>query len=228
MSGVKIAPSILAADQADLKGEIGRVEEAGADMIHVDVTDGHFAPNISLGPDTVNAIRRVTRLPLDIHLMITNPEKFYEPFLSAGSDIITVHAEAASRSLLHKLSKEIRQKDKKVGLALKPATSIPSWLRTETNPFDVVLILSVNPGFPGQSFMQSVLPKVRKVAKLADSTGLDVEVDGGVDQENASTIVEAGATVLVAGASIFRKGDVKSALQNMRAVTQRTRREVPA
>ncbi len=219
MSGVKIAPSILAADQADLKGEIGRVEEAGADMIHVDVTDG---------PDTVNAIRRVTRLPLDIHLMITNPEKFYEPFLSAGSDIITVHAEAASRSLLHKLSKEIRQKDKKVGLALKPATSIPSWLRTETNPFDVVLILSVNPGFPGQSFMQSVLPKVRKVAKLADSTGLDVEVDGGVDQENASTIVEAGATVLVAGASIFRKGDVKSALQNMRAVTQRTRREVPA
>ena len=228
MSGVKIAPSILAADQADLKGEIRRAEDAGADMIHVDVTDGHFAPNISLGPDTVNAIRRVTRLPLDIHLMITNPEKFYEPFLSAGSDIITVHAEAASRSLLHKLSKEIRQKDKKVGLALKPATSIPSWLRTETNPFDVVLILSVNPGFPGQSFMQSVLPKVRKVAKLADSTGLDVEVDGGVDQENASTIVEAGATVLVAGASIFRKGDVKSALQNMRAVTQRTRREVPA
>jgi len=228
MSGVKIAPSILAADQADLKGEVGRVEEAGADMIHVDVTDGHFAPNISLGPDTVNAIRKVTRLPLDIHFMITNPEKFYEPFLSAGSDIITVHAEAASRSLLYKLSKEIHQKDKKMGLALKPATSIPSWLRTETNPFDVVLILSVNPGFPGQAFMPSVLPKVRKVAKLADSGGLDVEVDGGVDQENASTIVEAGATVLVAGASIFRKGDVKSALHNMRAVTQRTRREVPA
>ena len=228
MSGVKIAPSILAADQADLKGEIRRAEEAGADMIHVDVTDGHFAPNISLGPDTVNAIRRVTRLPLDIHLMITNPEKFYEPFLSAGSDIITVHAEAASRSLLHKLSKEIHQKDKKLGLALKPATSIPSWLRTEMNPFDVVLVLSVNPGFPGQAFMPSVLPKVRKVAKLADSGGLDVEVDGGVDQENASTIVEAGATVLVAGASIFRKGDVKSALQNMRAITQRSRREVPA
>jgi len=160
--------------------------------------------------------------------MITNPEKFYEPFLSAGSDIITVHAEAASRSLLYKLSKEIHQKDKKMGLALKPATSIPSWLRMETNPFDVVLILSVNPGFPGQAFMPSVLPKVRKVAKLADSTGLDVEVDGGVDQENASTIVGAGATVLVAGASIFRKGDVKSALQNMRNVAQRTRREVPA
>jgi ribulose-phosphate 3-epimerase len=228
MRGVKIAPSILAADHADLKGEIGRVEEAGADMIHVDVTDGHFAPNISLGPDTVRAIRKVTRLPLDIHLMITNPEKFYEPFLSAGGDIITVHAEAAGRSLLHKLSKEIRQKDRKFGLALKPSTSIPSWLVREKNPFDVVLVLSVNPGFPGQAFMPSVLPKLRKVAKLADSGGLDVEVDGGVDQDNASTIVEAGATVLVAGASIFRKGDVKSALQNMRAVTQRSRREVPA
>src|SRR5437588_12668328 len=105
MSGVKIAPSILAADHADLKGEIGRVEEAGADMIHVDVTDGHFAPDISLGPDTVRAIRKVTKLPLDIHLMITNPEKFYEPFLSAGGELITVHAELASRSLLRTLSK---------------------------------------------------------------------------------------------------------------------------
>ena len=228
MKGIKIAPSILAADHADLKGEISRVEEAGADMIHVDVADGHFAPNISLGPDTVRAIRKVTKLPLDIHLMITNPEKFYEPFLSAGSDIITVHAEATSRSFLNKLSKEVHQKDKKVGLALKPSTSIPSWLGKETNPFDVILVLSVNPGFPGQAFIPSVMPKVRKVARLADSGELDVEVDGGVDQENASVIVEAGATVLVAGASIFRKGDVKSALQSMRAVIQRTRREVPA
>jgi ribulose-phosphate 3-epimerase len=228
MRGVKIAPSILAADHADLKGEIGKVEEAGADMIHVDVADGHFAPNISLGPDTVRAIRKVTKLPLDIHLMITNPEKFYGPFLSAGGDIITVHAEVTSRSFLNKLSNEIHQKDKKLGLALKPSTSIPSWLKGDKNPFDVILILSVNPGFPGQAFMPSVMPKVRKVAKLADSGELDVEVDGGVDQGNASTIVEAGATVLVAGASIFRRGDVKSALQEMRAVAQRTTREVPA
>ncbi len=226
MRGVKIAPSILAADHADLKGEIGRAEEAGADMIHVDVTDGHFAPNISLGPDTVRAIRKVTRLPLDIHLMITNPEEFYEPFLSAGGDIITLHAEAASRSLLNNLSKEVHQKGKKLGLALKPSTPVPSWLKKETNPFDVILVLSVNPGFPGQAFMPSILPKVRKVAKLANSESMDVEVDGGVDQENASTIVEAGATVLVAGASIFRRGDVKSALQEMRAVAQRTTREV--
>ncbi|TMI13749.1 ribulose-phosphate 3-epimerase [Candidatus Bathyarchaeota archaeon] len=228
MRGVKIAPSILAADHADLKGEISRVEEAGADMIHVDVADGHFAPNISLGPDTVRAIRKVTRLPLDTHLMITNPEKFYEPFLSAGSDIITVHAEATSRSFLNKLSKEVHRKDKKLGLALKPSTSIPSWLGKETNPFDVILVLSVNPGFPGQSFMPSVLPKVRRVAKLANSRLMDVEVDGGVDLENASAIIEAGATVLVAGASIFRRGDVKSALQEMRAVAQRTIGEVPA
>jgi len=228
MRGVKIAPSILAADHADLKGEIIRVEEAGADMIHVDVADGHFAPNISLGPDTVRAIRKVTKLPLDTHLMITNPEKFYMSFLSAGSDIITVHAEAASRSLLKKLSKEVHQKDKKLGLALKPSTPVPSWLGKNGNLFDVILALSVNPGFPGQAFMSSVMPKVRKIAKLAESGDLDVEVDGGVDQENASVIVEAGATVLVAGASIFRKGDVKSALENMRAVIQRTRREVPA
>ncbi len=227
MRVVKIAPSILAADHADLKGEIGRAEEAGADMIHVDVTDGHFAPNISLGPDTVRAIRKVTRLPLDIHLMITNPEKFYEPFLSAGGDIITVHAEAASRSFLNNLSREIHQKDKKLGLALKPSTSIPTWLKRESNPFDVILVLSVNPGFPGQAFMQSVLPKVGRVAKLTDSEAMEVEVDGGVDQENASRIVEAGATVLVAGASIFRRGDVKSALQNMKAIAQRTTREVP-
>ena len=228
MRGVKIAPSILAADHADLKGEISRVEEAGADMIHVDVADGHFAPNISLGPDTVRAIRKVTKLPLDTHLMITNPGKFYQSFLSAGSDIITVHAEAASRSLLKKLSKEVHQKDKKLGLALKPSTPVPSWLGKNGNLFDVILALSVNPGFPGQAFMPSVMPKVRKIAKLAESGDLDVEVDGGVDQENASVIVEAGATVLVAGASIFRKGDVKSALENMRAVIQRTRREVPA
>jgi ribulose-phosphate 3-epimerase len=227
MRPVKIAPSILAADHADLKSEIGRVEEAGADMIHVDVADGHFAPNISLGPDTVRAIRKVTRLPLDIHLMITNPEKFYEPFLSAGGDIITVHAEAASPLFLKRLSHEIHRKDKKLGLALKPATPVPSWLKKEINPFDVILLLSVNPGFPGQVFMPGVLPKVAKVAKLAESNAIDVEVDGGVDQENASKIVEAGATILVAGASIFRRGDVKSALQNMRDIAQRTTREVP-
>ena len=227
MRGIKIAPSILAADHADLKSEIAKVEEAGADMIHVDVADGHFAPNISLGPDTVRAIRKVTRLPLDIHLMITNPEKFYEPFLAAGGDIITVHAEAASRSFLNNLSKEMHHKNKKLGLALKPSTPVPSWVKKETNAFDVILVLSVNPGFPGQAFMRSVLPKVGKVSKLAGPEGLDVEVDGGVDQENASTIVEAGATVLVAGASIFRRGDVKSALQGMRAIAERTSKEVP-
>jgi ribulose-phosphate 3-epimerase len=158
--------------------------------------------------------------------MITNPEKFYESFLAAGGDIITVHAEAASRLQLNNLSKAIHQKEKKVGIALKPATSVPSWLKKAGNPFDVVLILSVNPGFPGQAFMPSVLPKVGKVAKLAESKEMDVEVDGGIDLENASSIVKAGATVLVAGASIFRRGDVKSALQNMREIAQRTSKEV--
>lgn len=226
MRAVKIAPSILAADHADLKGEIARVENAGADMIHVDVADGHFAPNISMGPDTVKSIRKVTNLPLDVHLMIANPERFWEPFLSAGSDIIIVHEEAASRSLLHKLSKELRGKGKKLGLALKPATPVPTWLKGKASLFDVILVLSVNPGFPGQVFMPSVLPKVGKVIKLVDSESLDIEVDGGVDQENASRIVEAGATVLVAGSSIFRRGDVKSAIHEMRAVAQRSTKEV--
>ena len=226
MRSVKIAPSILAADHADLRGEIARVEEAGADMIHVDVADGHFAPNISLGPDTVRSIRKVTNLPLDVHLMITNPEKFYELFLSAGSDIIIVHEEATSRSLLDKLSKEIHGKGKRLGLALKPATPVPAWLKEKATLFDVVLLLSVSPGFPAQAFIPSVLPKVGKVIKLTNSADLDIEVDGGVDQENASRIVEAGATVLVAGASIFRRGDVKSALQDMRAVSQRSTKGV--
>jgi len=226
MKSVKIAPSILAADHADLRGEISRVEEAGADMIHVDVTDGHFAPNISLGPDTVKAIRKVTRLPLDVHLMITSPVKFCAPFLSAGADIVTVHAEAASRASISKLSGQVHKEGKRFGLALKPATPVPAWLK-KTDPFDVVLILSVNPGFPGQAFMPNVLPKVGKIAKLRGSDVFDVEVDGGVDQDNAALVVEAGATVLVAGASIFRRGDVKSALQNMRAAASGATKEVP-
>ena len=228
MNRVKIAPSILAADHADLKGEILKAQEAGADMIHVDVADGHFAPNISMGPDTVRSIRKVTKLPLDIHLMISDPEKFAEPFLTAGSDIITAHAEVMNEKQVARLSEFIRERDRKFGIALKPATPIPTWFRNQLNDIDLLLILSVNPGFPGQAFMPEVLPKVKSAVKMADSADFEVEVDGGVDQENASTIVKAGATVLVAGASIFRKSDVKSALKQMRAVADRSLQEVSA
>ena len=228
MNRVKIAPSILAADHADLKGEILKVQEAGADMIHVDVADGHFAPNISMGPDTVRSIRKVTKLPLDVHLMISDPEKFAEPFLTAGSDIITVHAEVMNEKQVARLSEFVRERDRKFGIALKPATPIPTWFRNQLNDIDLLLVLSVNPGFPGQAFMPEVLPKVKSAVKMAASADFEVEVDGGVDQENASTIVKAGATVLVAGASIFRKSDVKSALKQMRAVADRSLQEVSA
>ena len=228
MNRVKIAPSILAADHADLKSEILKVQEAGADMIHVDVADGHFAPNISMGPDTVRSIRKITKLPLDVHLMISEPEKFAELFLAAGSDIVTVHAEVVSEHQVTRLSELVRERGRKFGIALRPATPIPAWFKTRLNDIDLLLVLSVNPGFPGQSFMPEVLPKVKGVAKMANSADFEIEVDGGVDQENASTIVKAGATVLVAGASIFRKGDAKSALKQMRAVADRSWQEVSA
>jgi len=225
---VKIAPSILAADQADLKNEVAKVEVAGADMIHVDVSDGHFAPNISMGPDTVKSLRHVTRLPLDVHLMIEEPEKFLDRFLDAGGDVLTVHAEVVDEKRLRDFSRTVHSAGKKLGLALKPSTTLPSWFQARLENIDLLLILSVNPGFAGQQFMPSVLPKLAESIKLVGDRQLEFEVDGGVDQRNAAQIVKVGATVLVAGASIFRKVDVKSALQEIRNVTERTIREVPA
>jgi len=221
MNRVKIAPSILAADHADLKGEIRKVEEAGADMIHIDVADGHFAPNISMGPDTVRSVRKVTHLPLDVHLMISEPEKFVDAFLTAGSDILTVHSEVVSSKQVSKLSGLFREKGRKLGIAVKPSSPIPSWFKPQLGSVDLFLVLSVNPGFPGQRFMPEVLTKVQGMAKYARQNGLEIEVDGGVDRENAPTIVSAGATTLVAGASIFRRNDVKSALLELRAATER-------
>ncbi len=226
MGRIKIAPSILAADLSDLRGEVMRAEEAGADMIHVDVADGHFAPNISMGPDTVRSIRKVTTLPLDVHLMISEPEKFADAFISAGSDIITAHAEVLDGNSASRFSEAVREKGRKFGLALKPSTPVPSWFKDHATEIDLVLILSVNPGFPGQRFIPEVLPKVPTVLRLADSPDLDVEVDGGVDHENVATIVKSRATILVAGASIFRRADVKSSLREMRAIADRTLQEV--
>ena len=226
MSTIKIAPSILAADQADLKSEIHKVEDAGADMIHVDVADGHFAPNISMGPDTVRSIRGITKLPLDTHLMISEPEKFVEPFLRAGSDIVTVHGEVVSADQFSKLSTLVRSKGRKAGLALKPATPLPGWFENQVRNIDLVLVLSVNPGFPGQKFMPEVLPKVEAAANIARTHPFEIEVDGGVDNENAQRIVKAGATTLVAGASVFRRDDVKSALRELRTLANRSVQEV--
>ncbi len=197
-------------------------------MIHIDVADGHFAPNISMGPDTVRSLRKVTGLPLDVHLMISDPERFVDQFLAAGSDVVTAHAEVMDQEQLTKLSESVRDRGRKFGVALKPATPIPSWFKDHVSKIDLLLVLSVNPGFPGQAFMPEVLPKVRAAARMAGSADLEIEVDGGVDQSNASTIVKAGATVLVAGASIFRKADAGVALREMRAIADRSLQEVSA
>ncbi|HZD12197.1 MAG TPA: ribulose-phosphate 3-epimerase, partial [Candidatus Binatus sp.] len=214
---VKIAPSILAADQANLAAEVKRVEGAGADMIHVDVTDGHFAPNISMGPDTVRSLRRITTLPLDVHLMIEEPGMFLESFLEVGSDIVTVHAEVVDEKKILEFAKTVHSEGKRIGLALKPATPIPSWFKSQSRDLDLLLILCVNPGFAGQKFMTHVLPKLHDAITFAGrGNGLEIEVDGGVDQTNAGLIAKSGASILVAGASIFQRNDVENALRELR------------
>jgi ribulose-phosphate 3-epimerase len=199
---VRIAPSILSADFARLADAVATVEAAGADQIHVDVMDGHFVPNITIGPPVVAALRRVTRLPLDVHLMITDPDRYLEAFASAGASIITVHSEAVTH--LHRTLSRIRQLGAKAGVAINPATPIDH-VQEVTGDFDVLLIMSVNPGFGGQSFIPRSVAKVAaaKAMLAAAGSAADIEVDGGVDLTNAAALAAAGATMLVAGASIF-------------------------
>jgi ribulose-phosphate 3-epimerase len=212
---VKIAPSILSADFARLGEEIKDVERGGADYIHVDVMDGHFVPNITIGPLIVEAIRPVTKLPLDVHLMIENPNQYVEAFAHAGADYITVHVEACRH--LHRTIQLIKSTGVKAGVVLNPATPVDS-LKHIIEDVDMVLLMSVNPGFGGQKFISSVLPKIRQVKELADSLNpeLEIEVDGGVNEETAKLCVEAGANVLVAGSAVFNKEDRGSAIKSLR------------
>lgn len=213
---IKIAPSILAADFAKLGDEVKEVEKAGADLIHVDVMDGHFVPNITLGPLIVEAIRPVTKLPLDVHLMIENPDAYIEQFANAGADYITVHVEACPH--LHRTLQLIRSYDVKPGVVLNPHTPVESILHV-LDEIDMVLFMTVNPGFGGQKFIHSVLPKVKQLAKIIQERNLsiEIEIDGGVDEETIIPCVEAGATVLVAGSAIYGASDRKAALQAIRA-----------
>lgn len=212
---VKIAPSILSADFARLGEEIKDVERGGADYIHVDVMDGHFVPNITIGPLIVEAIRPVTKLPLDVHLMIENPDQYIEAFAKAGADYITVHVEASRH--LHRTIQLIKSTGVKAGVVLNPATPVDS-LKHIIEDIDMVLLMSVNPGFGGQKFISSVLPKIRQVKELADSLNpeLEIEVDGGVNEETAKLCVEAGANVLVAGSAVFNKEDRGAAIASLR------------
>jgi ribulose-phosphate 3-epimerase len=213
---IKVAPSILSADFARLGEEIRAVQAAGADLIHVDVMDGHFVPNITIGPLIVEAARRSTDLPLDVHLMITNPERYIADFAKAGANTITVHVEAALH--LNRLIQSIKEhRGVKAGVSLNPATPLSS-LDYILPDLDMVLIMSVNPGFGGQSFIPSALDKIRQLRKRIDEQKLkiEIEVDGGVKSENAARIADAGADILVAGSAVFGSKDYHAAIRGMR------------
>lgn len=203
---VKIAPSILSADFSKLGEEISDVEKGGAELIHVDVMDGHFVPNITIGPLIVESIRPITKLPLDVHLMIENPDQYIESFAKAGADYITVHVEACRH--LHRTIQLIKSFGVKAGVVLNPATPV-QLIEPILEELDIVLLMSVNPGFGGQKFIPSVLNKIKQVRDLAKQKGvqLEIEVDGGVNEQTARLCVEAGATILVAGSAVYNQED---------------------
>src|SRR5437899_6528400 len=214
---VKLAPSILSADFAHLGEQVGEGEEAGADRIHVDVMDGHFVPNIAMGAPIVESLRRVTRLPLEIHLMITDPDFFLDEFTEAGSDAFLVHWEGNNN--LHRTLQRVKGLGKRVSVVINPAT--PAAVFEEIlQDVDQVVVMTVNPGFGHQHFIHTTQPKIRRVRQMIDEIrpGCDLEVDGGIDATTAPLVVSAGANVLVAGSAIFREGDgVVAAMQRLRA-----------
>ena len=211
---IKISPSILSADFSILGDEIKSLEQAGADLIHIDVMDGHFVPNITMGPTIIKMVRKFTKLPFDVHLMISPVEKYIKAFADAGSDIITIHPEATDN--LKRAVGTIKSLGKKAGVSLNPKTPI-SALMDVINDIDLILIMSVNPGFAGQSFMSEVLLKVTELRKMINEKKLkiDIEIDGGINFETAPLAVKAGANILVSGTTIF-SGSLKDNIQKLR------------
>jgi len=210
---MKIAPSILSADFAALGEAIARVEAAGADQLHIDVMDGRFVPNITIGPVVVAAIRKRTRLPLDVHLMIVEPERYLADFVKAGADMLTVHAEACPH--LQRTLGQIRELGAKAGVALNPGTP-PGVLDYVLDDLDLVLVMSVNPGFGGQKFIPSAYAKIRQVRTMAGARPLEISVDGGVKLEHARPLAAHGASILVAGSAIFEAPDAAAMVKRMR------------
>jgi len=212
-----IAPSILSADFSKLGEEIAKVEAAGADLIHIDVMDGHFVPNLTFGPPVIASIRKTTRLPFDVHLMIENPERSIQAFVDAGSDIITIHCEAEIH--LHRAIESIQEKGVKAGVSLNPATPL-CMLDDIIEYVDYVVIMSVNPGFGGQQAIEKVLPKIEKTRKMIDDRAPHVrlEVDGGIKLDNISSFRDAGTDVFVAGSAIFGSGDYRATIAEMKKI----------
>lgn len=214
-SSIKIAPSMLSCDFLRMGQEVAAIEAAGADYVHVDVMDGHFVPNLTIGPPIVAALRRATKLPLDVHLMIENPERWIDAYADAGADLIGVHVEACTH--LHRTLQAIAKRQKKACAVLNPATSLATleWVLPQ---LDMVLLMSVNPGFGGQAFIAQIEDKVRQLAamRLAAGVAFDIQVDGGVTEQNIGALAAAGANVFVAGTAVFGQGDYAKAIGSLR------------
>lgn len=212
MKKILVAPSLLSANFADLRADVKRMEDAGADLLHIDVMDGCFVPNITVGPVVVKAVKKVSRVPLDVHLMIKNPQRYVKAFADAGSDIITFHIEAVKDPAA--VIASIKSSLKKAGVSIKPDTKISS-IKSILDRVDLVLVMSVEPGFGGQEFMESAVPKIKELRQVYDG---DISVDGGINDKNAGLVKEAGANILVAGSYIFKSRDCAETIKKLREV----------
>ena len=218
MNEIRIAPSILAWDLGDLERAVQISVEGGADQVHLDVIDGHFAPNITFGPGTVKALRRRCDLKFDTHLMIDSPNLYADKFLDAGSDLLSLHAEVLSGSKFDELYSSVHARGKEVGLAIKPGTELPRWAVERLDKISMLVVMTVNPGFSGQSMDMSVMPKLQKISDLVGEkrVPIDIEIDGGVEPENVHEVVKRGGNVLVAGAGVYGKEDPVKAISVLR------------